>query len=135
MSGHLDKLKREYLEAPLHQPLNPDVRVSEGGARVTLRVEPSHFYPRDSADAALIFKALHDAAFLAASSLTPGGALLTYACISMMLASAASARRLSSTARSSWICLVFSTLARRFSSSSATACCFSRAVSAAARRP
>ncbi len=82
MSGHLDKLKREYLEAPLHQPLNPDVRVSEGGARVTLRVEPSHFYPRDSADAALIFKALHDAAFLAASSLTPGGALLT-TCFSM----------------------------------------------------
>lgn len=77
MSDHLERLKRQYVEAPLHQPYSPDVRVSEGRARVTLHVSPQHFHPRDSADASVVFKALHDAAFLAASSLMPGGALLT----------------------------------------------------------
>ena len=74
---HNEKLQRHYLDAPLNQQYGPDVRVSEGSARVTLRVGPQLFYPRDSADSSVAFKALHDAAWLAASSLVPGGALLT----------------------------------------------------------
>ena len=74
---HLEQLQSRYLAAPINQPFQPDLRVSEGSARVTLRVGPQLLFPRDSADTSVIYKALHDAAFLAASSLVPGGALLT----------------------------------------------------------
>ena len=77
LKEHHQKLQRLYLDAPINQPYGPEVRVSEGSARVTLRVGPQLFYPRDSAHSSVAFEALHDASFLAASSLVPGGALLT----------------------------------------------------------
>lgn len=74
---HLQKLQQLYTEAPAGLPYCPDVRVSEGKAQVTLTVEPRHFFHRDSADNAVVFKALHDAALLAASSLVADVMLLT----------------------------------------------------------
>ena len=74
---HHRELRRRYLAAPINQQYGPDLRVSQGSARITLNIGPSLFYPRDAADSSVLFKALHDAAFLAASSLVPDVALLT----------------------------------------------------------
>ncbi len=77
LQDHLRQLQRRYDDAPANQRFGATARVREGKATVTLKVSPEALFPRDSADTAVLFKAVHDAAYLAASSLVLDGALIT----------------------------------------------------------
>ncbi|MFI5310360.1 MAG: PaaI family thioesterase [Gemmatimonadales bacterium] len=74
---HFRKLERMYASAPINRYFRPALRVSEGGAEVTMTVRDDFFHAAHAVHGAVYFKALDDAAFFAASSLVTDVFMLT----------------------------------------------------------
>ena len=65
---HFRKLERMYAFAPINRYFAPKIKISEGSAEVTIPVRPDLFHAAGAVHGAVYFKALDDAAFVAANS-------------------------------------------------------------------
>jgi uncharacterized protein (TIGR00369 family) len=66
---HFRKLERMYLGAPINRIYEPVIRISEGGAEITMPMKPDFFHAANAVHGSVYFKALDDSAFFAANSL------------------------------------------------------------------
>ncbi len=74
---HFRKLERMYDRAPINRFFQPRLSVSRGAAEVTLEVRQDFFHAAGAAHGAMYFKALDDAAYFAAGSLSTEVFVLT----------------------------------------------------------
>jgi len=58
-----------YAAAPINRYFEPDLRISEGKAELTILIKPDFFHAAGAVHGSVYFKALDDAAFFAANSL------------------------------------------------------------------
>lgn len=74
---HFRKLERAYLSAPINEYYKPDLRITEGAARLRIRVRDEFHHAAGAVHGSVYFKALDDAAFFAANSLVRDFFVLT----------------------------------------------------------
>jgi uncharacterized protein (TIGR00369 family) len=74
---HFRKLERMYHSAPINDYFAPVIEVSDGAAKVTIKVRKDFFHAAHAIHGSVYFKALDDAAFFAANSAVPEVFVLT----------------------------------------------------------
>jgi uncharacterized protein (TIGR00369 family) len=74
---HHRRLERMYLSAPINRIYEPDIRVSDRAAEVSLTVQPAFHHAAHALHGSVYFKCLDDAAFFAANSIVPDVFVLT----------------------------------------------------------
>ena len=74
---HYRKLERMYVTSALNASFKPELTVSQAQARLSYVITPAHHHAAHSGHGAIIFKALDDAAFFAASSLNEACFMVT----------------------------------------------------------
>lgn len=77
LDEHFRRLERLYCTAPINRYFAPTLRVSEGRAEVIVPVRPDFFHAAHALHGSVYFKALDDAAFLAANSVVQDVFVLT----------------------------------------------------------
>jgi uncharacterized protein (TIGR00369 family) len=75
--NHYRKLERLYASAPINQFYGPTIKISEGTASISLKVQEKFFHSADAVHGSIYFKLMDDAAFFAANSLVDDVFLLT----------------------------------------------------------
>ncbi len=65
---HFRSLERMYLSSPINTIYEPDLRVSDGAATVSIRVGPHFHHAAGAVHGSVTWKMLDDAAFFAAAS-------------------------------------------------------------------
>jgi len=76
-SAHYRKLEQMYLSAPINAFYEPEITVSEGEAKVTMKVQEKFFHAAHALHGAVFFKMLDDAAFFAANSVVTDHFVIT----------------------------------------------------------
>lgn len=74
---HYQRLQSMYQAAPLNDFYSPTMTVSEGGAEISIELNPKYFHAGQAVHGSVYFKMLDDAAFFAANSLEPDYFVLT----------------------------------------------------------
>jgi len=74
---HFRKLERMYATAPINRYFETTLHVDEGRAELTMPVRPEFFHAAHAVHGSVYFKALDDAAWFAANSLSLDVLLLT----------------------------------------------------------
>lgn len=65
---HYRALEAMYLAAPTNDYYNPDVRIWDEGAEISIQVDPKFFHSAGALHGSVYFKLLDDAAYFAANS-------------------------------------------------------------------
>ncbi len=74
---HYRALENMYLAAPINAFFRPRIEISEGAAKIEIRVREAFFHTAGAVHGAAYFKMLDDAAFFAANSLVQDVFVLT----------------------------------------------------------
>lgn len=77
VAGHHRRLERMYHDAPINRFYAPRLAIAEGAAELRIPMRPEFHHAAAAAHGSVLFKALDDAAFFAASSLVPDALLVT----------------------------------------------------------
>ena len=65
---HYRALEAMYLAAPTNEYYNPDVKIWDEGAEISIQVDPKFFHSAGALHGSVYFKLLDDAAYFAANS-------------------------------------------------------------------
>jgi uncharacterized protein (TIGR00369 family) len=74
---HYRKLEQMYSKAPINDFFQPELRIEEGKATLTMEIRPDFFHAANAVHGSVYFKALDDATFFAAQSLVTDVFVLT----------------------------------------------------------
>jgi len=76
-NNHFRCLENMYQSAPINHFFLPTAKVSEGGAEISMAIDPKFFHAGQAVHGSVYFKMLDDAAFFAANSLESDVFVLT----------------------------------------------------------